>query len=371
MQSLYDYISEIYNRLRSGKYVLKGSSLNIINSNSFDKMISDDDLCIDLINRVLQFESTLTKTNRNRASHTLVTWLLGIGLGEYFGLNHVDGEFGIRNYQRLWLQSAMLHDYGYFRREVSADLANIDDILKPYSLLVDEYDFAFLKCLNDLRTNEEYSQFFTYEYDEIKKYFKYSQELHSLSNVKKGAEKRDHGIIGGCVAFKKYCKAIEKSKMKDDSEITRIYKIACIIAASHNIFKSSGDEYDEKYQEYGLDNLLSTSPIRINEHNKLLLLLSLVDTIECTKRFSAKENPKEYLHQKTTLKYVNIDFEDHRVNLDFSPLSNYTLNKRKSEEMQAKVRNHVKAIASMSSWTSVHTNNPDKNNTNIVSIEYY
>ena len=36
--------------------------------------------------------------------------------------------------------------------------------------------------------------------------------------------------------------------------------------------------------------------------NKLLMLMSLVDTIECTKRFSERENPKAYLQEKTVLK---------------------------------------------------------------------
>lgn len=370
MISLYHYAQETYNRIRMGEGVLNSAARKIVVEKSFDEMISNDELCINLIQAVLDFNSPLVKANRNRASHIIVTWLLGIDLGKRLGTDCVDGEFANRNYYRLWLQSAMLHDYGYFVKEISEDLNSIDDILKPYSLLEDKYDPEFLKCLNDMRNSDEFSGFFSYEYDEIRNYFRYSQDYHRNMKKNAGSEKNDHGIIGGCIAFNKYCKSLKRHKIKEDSENTRIQKIACIIAASHNIFKSGNAETDTKYMEYGLDNLLSTSSVRINDSNKLLLLLSLVDTIECTKRFSAKENRKEFLQQKTTLKYVGISFEDNKISLDFSGLYDYVAYVRKSENMMRKIEEHVDAIVGMGSWTIMYTSKPDLKNKFMVCIEY-
>ena len=54
------------------------------------------------------------------------------------------------------------------------------------------------------------------------------------------------------------------------------------------MFKAT-EKYDAKYGKHGLNGLLSTAPIKVTKKNKLLLLLSLVDIIECTKRFSSKK----------------------------------------------------------------------------------
>lgn len=64
-----------------------------------------------------------------------------------------------------------------------------------------------------------------------------------------------------------------------------LYKTACLIAAQHNIFKSENLESDTTYKEYGLNSLLSTTPIAVSNANPLLYLLSVVDTIECSKRY--------------------------------------------------------------------------------------
>ena len=124
-------------------------------------------------------------------------------------------------------------------------------------------------------------------------------------------------------------------------------------AASHNIFKSDSCKNDELYQQYELNNLLSSLPPRINESNPLLLLLSLIDTIECTKRFSKKENPEEYLEQKTTLKYVNIESFQDKIVLDFFPLFEYLKNTRKSKNMCNKLMKHIEQIKGLKNWTSI------------------
>lgn len=102
---------------------------------------------------------------------------------------------------------------------------------------------------------------------------------------------------------------------------------------------------------YGLDKLASESPVRVTRKNPLLLLLSLVDTIECTKRFSKKENAKEYLIQSTTLKYVDIEVCNGAAIIDFTRLESYLVNERKSLNMREKLVSHIDAIKSIDDWT--------------------
>ena len=160
--------------------------------------------------------------------------------------------------------------------------------------------------------------------------------------------------MGGCIAFKNFCKKLKKDKKRGlapSSVISSIQKIACIISASHNIYKSSL-KTDKIYVRYGLDKLTSESPVRVTRKNPLLLLLSLVDTIECTKRFSKKENAKEYLIQSTTLKYVDIEVCNGAAIIDFTRLESYLVNERKSLNMREKLVSHIDAIKSIDDWTN-------------------
>ncbi len=353
MQSLYSFLETIYNdSLNSIK--LKTASCKPYR---FDDLISDDKKCVQLIDAFANIQDGNEErqigsiANLNRASHIVVTWLLGIGLDQVFHLDELEKGFGKSYFELLWLQSAMLHDYGYFRDEIKQAIL-ISELTKEYDLLTDLYAEPELNCLNGMTVELEFEHFFSYSYSEIKNYYRYRQAYYS-SISPLGDEISDHGIVGGCIAFKNYCKKLKRDKKRglaSNSVISRIQKIACIISASHNIYKSSL-KTDKIYVQYDLENLTSGSPARVTRKNPLLLLLSLVDTIECTKRFSKKENAKEYLIQSTTLKYVDIELCGREVIIDFSRLESFLVNERKSLNMREKLVSHIDAIRSIGDWT--------------------
>lgn len=350
-QSLYEYVASIYKSLPYEDFPLSKEAIEQIRANPFEQMVNDDGACLKLIRSCLDFQSKVITDSRNRASHILVTWLLGIGLGKHFKLDELGSEFEDGSYQKLWLQSALLHDYGYFLKETSDEGLTIEEISGDYALLTDDYD-GVLSCLNGLSGSKKFHSYFTYSYKEIISYYAYAQYLHQkYPESGSNAEKNDHGIVGACVAFNSFCQSAVKAKANAPHYgIIQTQKIACMIAASHNIFKSGDKDADEVYKQYGLADLLSTSAVRITKENQLLLLMSLVDTIECTKRFSQRRNPSAYLQQATTLKYVDITTDD-GIELDFSRLSTYIAKERKSEDMGKLLLRHVNALRGISTWT--------------------
>lgn len=350
-QSLYQYVASIYKSLPYGDIPLNQEAIEQIKAIPFEEMVNDDSACLKLIRSCLDFRSKVITDSRNRASHILVTWLLGVGLGKHLKLDVLENLFEESNYQKLWLQSALLHDYGYFLKEISEEGLTIGDISGDYALLTDDYD-GVLSCLNGLSGNKKFHSYFTYSYKEIIAYYAYAQYLHQkYPESGSNAEKNDHGIVGACVAFNSFCQSAVKAKANAPHDsIIQTQKIACMIAASHNIFKSGDKGADEVYKQYGLTDLLSTSAVRITKENQLLLLMSLVDTIECTKRFSQRRNPSAYLQQATTLKYVDITTDD-GIELDFSRLSTYIAKERKSDDLGKLLMQHVNAVRGISTWT--------------------
>ena len=356
MKSLFKYLEDIYNKLPSLAQ-LDCNTCQIIKQIEFKELIDDDKKCLKLISSTIEFPAQTLSINQHRASHIIVTWILGVGLSDFVK----DGQAltGLANlYEtRIWLETAMIHDYGYFCQEIKKCLP-IENLTKDYNLLTDNYDIDILQCLNNLSTNQNYSCFFSYSYVEIKNYYHYIQSWHqslknnSVSSNESFDDFSDHGIVGGCKAFSKYCKhiATENKYNKPSDVITIIQKLSCINAASHNIFKSS-PEKDKKYIEAGLGDLTSESPSRITRTNFFLSLLSLVDTIECVKRFSKKDNPREYLIQSTILDKVDFESNINTISINFNRLDRFISNDRKSNKMKQKLKQHIDAITKLDEWT--------------------
>ena len=378
MDSLFDYLEGIYKQLLSMEQ-LDFNTCNIIKDTKFIDLINDDKKCIELISSVLEFPMEAISINRHRASHIIVTWILGIGLSNFAKAGNNLTGFAYLYESRLWLQTAIIHDYGYFCREIRQMLA-LESIIKAYNLLTDTYNVVELTCLNDLSRVPDFECFFSYTYKEIKDYYCYIQKKHAkmIKNISSDSENifddvSDHGIVGGCKAFNKYCRYIVslngKANYGPSDVITKIQKVSCIIAASHNIFKANPRD-NKDYVASGLEGLTSISPARITRTNFLLLLLSLVDTIECTKRFSKKENPHEYLLQSTILDHVYISVKSKEIQIDFSQLDSFILNKRKSTRMKQTMERHIEAIAGLDDWTDFHaTRSPTNEKLIIITLK--
>ena len=138
--TLYSFAENTYQSLLDGSIPLNEKACEIIRETPFETIVAKDDLCLKLIQATLEFTSSVSRENRHRASHILVTWLLGIGFSRlfYFCINR--SGFEKLYYNNLWLQSAMLHDYGYLCKELSDDTLSLETLTEGYNLLTDDYN---------------------------------------------------------------------------------------------------------------------------------------------------------------------------------------------------------------------------------------
>ena len=57
------------------------------------------------------------------------------------------------------------------------------------------------------------------------------------------------------------------------------------------------------------------------------------------------------MNQLTTLKYVDIEINDHIIVLDYHRLYDYIANKRKDRDFEERLNMHIKGLCSLESWT--------------------
>lgn len=152
-------------------------------------------------------------------------------------------------------------------------------------------------------------------------YDKYAREYHREKNHQ---EKIDHGILGGMLLFQNGIRAYKKEKC-DYCEMETVMRSAITIA-QHNIYKSPNKETDQRYPQNLLEKLACESDFRIDMKTPLLLLLSIVDTVECAKKLG---RPKKSAHKGekglsvqnvTILKKIYVEVDNERILLDYSRL---------------------------------------------------
>lgn len=350
-KSLYWWLKKEYaNVLNMGIQI---NALSFYNKNKFDAIIKDNEKAAKFIIFNSEFPESLVSFNRNpdRACHTIINFLLGNLLINSLHIPDEMDREGCRFYS-LWLYTSLFHDYGYFCEETTNEKLLLSSITNEYDLLSDKYQEDFLDCLNGFSLRNPL--YFSYKYETVKNYFPYSIIVHQNTS---GTEHVDHGIVGGCLAFKKYCEHIQRyyEDLKPSSIITKCFKIACYTTAMHNMFKSEGKttdgrDLDKEYVKYGLDELLSTEPPRITTDNMLLLLLSIVDTIEPTKRF-LEEKGKRLLKKKKVLKKTILGVDNNTLTLDFTKLYRYL--RKRNECYLNDLNKHVRNVKNLNYWTTV------------------
>lgn len=132
----------------------------------------------------------------------------------------------------------------------------------------------------------------------------------------------DHGILGGYLLFDKLYSSEQKNNQLQEnlskhSERIPLYQDICYRIMEHNIWKDYGDGPD--FEEISGNNF---KKIGISE--PLLYLLSLVDTIEMTKKFCKYKddgNEKEhFVFPKTLGKKVFLTVYDDRIEINYREL---------------------------------------------------
>lgn len=295
MRSLYECFQEQIDKLNKiGKLpsthceeILKSDekAKSFIQSITFSKVKIFDEYDEDLL--------LLNDNCKNRAIHSVCVFLLGLTVGKFCNLfnkcEKVLSDEEIQCFEpdrrilkyRLWILVSVLHDYGYFSKNIMNGSLDIRSYL-PYVLSDD--------CYYDCKLVRNYSMYHSsvlkLSYKEIERYNDYAREYHECKKDK--FEKNDHGIIGGVEAFEKQAKSYIERFFNNEipcrvyKKNILYYKTACLTVCQHNIHKSK-KESDETYKKYKLGSLLSYSGYSVGIDTPLLALLSLVDTIECIK----------------------------------------------------------------------------------------
>lgn len=207
-----------------------------------------------------------------------------------------------------------------------------------------------------------YPHVLAYSYDEIKAYDRYARLYHS--EHMNDTEKLDHGILSGMLIFDRLAKNIKKDPSASQGERLLYAKIACLTIAQHNIYKSSNPTSDTIYGD-DLVKIHSTSNFRISNDTPLLLLLSLVDTFECIKRFGQAENER-YLQKRTILKNISLSVSLERIFVDYSALEktiNYKESKvpKETRDLQECFQRYKDALCGLSNWTVLMADRVEEN----------
>ena len=287
---------------------------------------------------------------QSRARHSAITFLLGMvfekfgNLMEEIGKTFLTGDTDLQ--YALWMLTSLNHDRAYTSERLNDYDLDYSKVFRNV-LLREYYEDSDRLKLSLFPTM--YKQAMTYTYDEILNYDQYVREFHK----KRGdIEKVDHGILGGHMLFDELIRRYEKAGSMSDFEWLQA-RCCSMTIAQHNIFKAS-KSCDHIYKEYSLDRLLSDSELRISMDTPLLLLLSLVDTVECVKRFSKSENGDKYLQTLTVLESIQAEVTKESITLDFSALRN-EIKKKGDSSLEEELNKHIKALRSIGSWTELHT----------------
>ncbi len=257
-------------------------------------------------------------------------------MGIYDDINNILGQSDTAF--KLWLMTSLNHDRGYTSAYITQGELDYNKKFK-YHLLSDV-------CKEVLELDEfdkKYPDSMAYTYQEIGGYDRYARIYHKADS---DGRRLDHGILGGMILFDTLIK--KHIKFPQNSIDPLIIKTSALAIAQHNIFKSSGKKSDEIYIDYGLVRLISTSDFVIEKNYALLLLLGLVDTIECVKKYSKKENEQNSMNTKTVLKNVMIGVSQTTIDIDYSALSERELRTRGSDDI---CRSVVQNVIDLNRWT--------------------
>ncbi len=238
--------------------------------------------------------------------------------------------------------TALYHDYGYFVDDLKNGKVNLKKGIKYY-LLDDTYKQESLASLSDYCLHHQAG--LAYTYGEIEAYDEYARLFHQNTE---GKEKVDHGILGGVRIFQRLLSRAEKQHVQKVELIT--IKTSCLAIAQHNIFKSPSIEKDKEYGKR-LKKLYHDSNFVICEDTPLLFLLCLVDTFECVKKLSKKENKSDYFETETVLSSIRISVCLDEIVIDYSELERRV--SAKNSGLQDSYLKYKGGLFGIETWTAI------------------
>ena len=316
-------------------------------------------------NKVLISDHLMSDKYDYRVKHVLFSFGLGVVFASFCNLRatieHEYERYKIQDsFIYAWLTLCLYHDYGYF---IGAGYLRTEKIQE---LRLDHYIFEYHHCTS--RYSKEL-------------YEKYYEEKYANQNWDKNdyyeseyGEVGDHGILGGYLLFQQLCsseikqktpkkklaKAVFESMEKDTNieyhpERIPFYQDICYRIMEHNIWKKQ--TILPKCNPLHMIDLDNFNIIDIDE--PLLFLLSLVDTIEMTKKFCQyiddSSEKKQNIYPKTLASKINICVNQSRIEIDYSGFEKHIKKYKKAED----IKKWEKDIGDLINWVSVdiHENN--------------
>lgn len=328
---------------------------------SVSDFIYDDESSASFIREMLKDEDFRTPEEasdiydfaKTRARHSAITFLMGLVFKKFSVSFFEHGETaeatrdtGNKRYGELlrsWLITSLYHDKAYYSEHLKNGKLDYRKTFK-YFLLTDEYADDRLACVANF--SNRYPKVLAHTYDHILSYDSYARNYHA--NKIDGAEKVDHGILGGIMVFNDLVrKSLRTTKF--DGELPMI-KACCLTIAQHNIFKSGSAASDQLYPS-DLSYLHHDSDFRIGKGTPLLLFLCLVDTLECVKRFSKGENEKTSLQTKTVLSSIFVTVTEDEIKIDYSQLHK-KIDDKGNSDFHNTYKRYLNGLLSLNEWTS-------------------
>ena len=289
-----------------------------------------------------------TQVSLDRAQHIAVTYLLGLVLWP-FVKSFLPGKDVVSDtdFKELWLLTALYHDLGYYSDYIYNSSVEYSKISK-YDLFTDAYRDVRLTGLNDFSAH--YPQAFAHSYSQILKYDQYAREYHTRNATGAKGEMVDHGILGGVLSFRRMLNKAFKGK--PDIQTMRRIKYVSVTVAQHNIFKSGRQEDDANYEKFDLPYLAHDSKFKVTQETPLRLLLSLVDTIECVKKFGQGNLKGKHFRALTVLQSIYLSVKSDCIILDFTKFRVEWNKKNFPEDKKDLLDKYLKSLKELDQWTS-------------------
>ena len=343
-------------------------SLEKFNLPPISNVVNNKGKSINYINKILKqygnkvsipFQLSLEQYDF-RVKHVVFSFGLGIVLASFCDLkNKIEKQYHKYKIDDVfiytWLTLCLYHDFGYFIGSSYLRTENIQDLQLDYYIF--EYDYCSSRYSKNL-----YIEYYKKKYEDQK----WDEKNYDMSN---NEEVGDHGILGGYILFSnlyasevkqdssklsKIAKAIyesEEKRKKQEYHLERIplYQDICYRIMEHNIWKNEKCfDHDHPFFEIDSNNFKFIDLIE-----PLLYLLSLVDTIEMTKRFCTytdnSDNKEKFIYPKTLAKKINISVSSSTITIDYFELEKFI----KENKYFSNISRWENGIAGLADWVSL------------------
>lgn len=271
--------------------------------------------------------------NNNRIKHIMITFGMGCVFSKFCNLEKIIADTYCvskdsveERFLFAWLFVCLYHDYGYFvDREKFEGLSSIKKL-------------SIEKSIFDSEAKSRYSQKLYNTYYAVK--YKRNKEQYKKDEYN---EIGDHGILGGIVLYD----AMKKDDADFCGDANGFLGDFCYRIMEHNIWKKDRS-YSQRYPFYEIGNDRFK---KIDVDEGLLFLLSLVDTIELTKRyFQYHGHLKSKLSSKQIVENINCSVSSDKIEIDIKPLVELL---KEKEDNCSIIESWRKGVLGLHDWINV------------------